>query len=409
MEQTPQLRSVEAFPVQAEGEELVCLRDPMGFAEAPVFLNKVLAFLVSRMNGENNLRDIQADFFRATGEILPMEHLEGLVEQLDEQHYLESERFRKFFEEQVRTFMEAPVRPARHRGTAYESDPGALEEQIRGFYTHPEGPGSDPVPDPGQPIRGLVAPHIDFHRGGPTYAHAYRELTGNSGANRFILFGTCHTPMERRFALTRKHFETPFGTVETDTAFVEQLASKLTHNYFLDEFSHRGEHSLEFQAVFLKRTFKESSGIKMTPILVGSFHDFCDEGRTPAGDNEVDAFVSALRRTIAEIPGRYVVIAGADLAHVGRRFGDSSGPTPQSMQRIEHEDLEFLRFVVDGDAEGMFRSIVADKDARRVCGYPSVYMALRTLEHPSGRVLQYRQWADFDAGAAVTFAAVALH
>ncbi len=409
MEQTPQLRAVEAFPVHAEGEELVCLRDPMGFAQAPVFLNKVLTFLVSRMDGQNTLRDIQADFFRATGEILPMKQLESLVEQLDEQHYLESERFRRFFEEQVRDFGEAPVRPARHSGTAYESDPAALEGQIRGFYTHSEGPGSDCSSDPEHPIRGLVAPHIDYHRGGPTYAHAYKALAENPGANRFILFGTCHTPMERRFALTRKHFETPCGIMETDTEFVEHLASKLPQDYFHDEFSHRGEHSLEFQAVFLKHTFRQRSDIKIIPILVGSFQDFCGEGRTSAGDSEVEAFVGAIRGTVEQLPGSYAVIAGADLAHVGRRFGDSSGPTPHSMERVEHEDLEFLKFVAEGDAEGMFRSIVADNDARRVCGYPPIYMTLRTLENPRGRVLQYRQWVDFDAGAAVTFAAVALY
>jgi predicted class III extradiol MEMO1 family dioxygenase len=109
-----------------------------------------------------------------------------------------------------------------------------------------------------------------------------------------------------------------------------------------------------------------------------------------------------------EMPGGYVVIAGADLAHVGRRFGDASGPTPQSMERVEREDLEFLRFVAEGDADGMFRSIVADNDGRRVCGYPPIYMTLRTLDNPRGTLLRYRQWTDFDSGAAVTFAALAL-
>ena len=69
----PRLRPVEVFPVRVEGKEMFCLRDPQSMAEQPIFLNRMLMFLVSRMDGTNSLRDIQADYCRATGEILPME------------------------------------------------------------------------------------------------------------------------------------------------------------------------------------------------------------------------------------------------------------------------------------------------------------------------------------------------
>ena len=100
-----------------------------------------------------------------------------------------------------------------------------------------------------------------------------------------------------------------------------------------------------------------------------------------------------------ESPGRICVIAGADLAHVGRRFGDSSGPTEQSLQRVEREDRIFLNLVEQGDAEGMFRSIAEENDRRRVCGYPPIYMTLRCIDDPQGKLLQYRQWSDMNAGA----------
>jgi AmmeMemoRadiSam system protein B len=110
-----------------------------------------------------------------------------------------------------------------------------------------------------------------------------------------------------------------------------------------------------------------------------------------------------------EAPGRICVIAGADLAHVGRHFGDISGPTEQSLRQVEREDRIFLNLVEQGDAEGMFRSIAEDDDQRRVCGYPPIYMTLRCIDNPQGKLLQYRQWSDMNAGAAVTYAALALY
>jgi hypothetical protein len=61
-----------------------------------------------------------------------------------------------------------------------------------------------------------------------------------------------------------------------------------------------------------------------------------------------------------------------------------------------------------GDAEGVFQLIAADHDRRRVCGYPPIYMTLRCVQEPRGKLLQYRQWADLEGGAAVTYASLAI-
>jgi len=409
MENAPKLRSLEAFPIQSEGEELVCLRDPEGFAESPIFLNKYLAFLLARMNGQNSLRDIQADFMRATGELLPMEQLERLVQQLDDQLFLDSENFRGYYRKLVQEFLDAPSRAARHAGTAYEAEADSLRRQIAGYFAPPDGPGEKVAAKPGPRLRGLISPHIDFHRGGPSYAHAYQALAEHPGADRFIIFGTSHNPMSRRFALTLKDFDTPLGPARTDREFVRRLSAALPQDYFSDEFAHRAEHSIEFQAVFLKHTFGETDSFRIIPILVGSFHDVYESGRPAAGDAEITGFVDAVRSVMADLPARYTVVAGADLAHVGRRFGDVSGPTQGSLRDVEHEDRQFLELVAAGDAEGALRSVAADRDQRRICGCPPIYMALRCIDNPRGTLLQYRQWADFDSGAAVTFAAMAVY
>jgi MEMO1 family protein len=404
----PQLRPLEAFPMVVEGEEVTCLRDPLGLAEQPIFLNGPQGLLVSLMDGTNTLRDIQAAFFRRTAELLPLEAIEGLISQLDEYHFLDSPSFRRYFDTLVAEFARAPSRRARHAGTAYEGAAAALRRQIQGFFSGPDGPETAASPEtaPAE-VRGLIAPHIDFQRGGPTYARAYKALADRPGADRFIVFGTCHHAIHRRFALTAKDYETPLGPAVTDRDFVRRLAAKLPHDYFEDEFAHRGEHAIEFQAVFLRSILRQD--FKIIPILVGSFHDLLAAGKTAAEDLAVAGMVGALTETMAEVPGNYCLIAGADLAHVGRHFGDARGPSETSLREVERADQAFLRHVVRGDAEGVFSFIAAEDDSRRVCGYPSIYMILRCLGNVSGRILDYRQWADLRAGAAVTFAGVALY
>jgi AmmeMemoRadiSam system protein B len=403
----PRLRPVEAFPVQMNGQDFVCVRDPESLAEQPIFLNKTLLFLVSRMNGEHSLRDIQADYFRAAAEILPIETIEDLVTQLDEQHYLDSPSFQSFYESLIQEYRAAPSRPARHAGSAYEAGSDALISQIQAYFAPPEGPGGDYSPDFSKPLRGLISPHIDFGRGGPAYAHAYGELADHPGADTFVIFGTCHTPMPQRFSISDKDYQTPLGVAKTDREFVARLIDGLGEEY-LDEFSHRSEHSIEFQAVWLRYILRDKQEFKIIPILVSSFQDIYSRGGTAAEDPEIIKVVNTIREAMDQSSGRICVVAGADLAHVGCRFGDTSGPTEHSLREIGREDRTFLGIVEAGDAEGVFHSIAADSDRRRICGYPPIYMTLRCIDRPEGKLLQYRQWSDLNAGAAVTFASLAL-
>jgi MEMO1 family protein len=399
----PQLRYIEAFPVHMNGQDMICLRDPLGIAEQPIFLNQALVFLISRMDGTHTLQSIQADFFQASSETLPIETLENLVTQLDHQHYLDSPGFHHYYENLIQEFQDAPTRPARHAGAAYEGTSEALTVQLEGYFKSPEGLANTPSSYDNKPLRGLLAPHIDFSRGGPAYAHAYKALKDHPGANMFIIFGTCHTPMPQRFSISGKDYETPFGPALSDKDFIARLSSKLGNEY-RQEFSHRGEHSIEFQAVWLKHILKNTD-FRIVPILVNSFHDIYSEGRTAAEDPEILKIVKAIQETIQESSARICIIASADLAHVGKQFGDPKGPSSRILEEVAEADLSFLKLVEKGDSEGIFRSIADDNDKRRVCGYPPIYMTLRCMENPEGKLLKYQQWSSPDD--AVTYAALA--
>ncbi len=101
-------------------------------------------------------------------------------------------------------------------------------------------------------VRGVLSPHIDFHRGGSVYTWSYKELVENTQADTFVVLGVAHQYCRRRFALTSKDFETPLGLVPTNRSYLDSIVAMVGRDYFDDELAHRTEHSIEFQVVFLQ-------------------------------------------------------------------------------------------------------------------------------------------------------------
>ena len=102
-----------------------------------------------------------------------------------------------------------------------------------------------------------------------------------------------------------------------------------------------------------------------------------------------------------------MILASADLAHVGPRFGDSRPMTPGQLREVADADREMLAAVEAGDAEALFRAVARDGDRRRICGLPPIYAMLRILAGTQGRLLRYSLWPD--PQGTVTFATVALY
>jgi AmmeMemoRadiSam system protein B len=251
----------------------------------------------------------------------------------------------------------------------------------------------------------LLAPHIDFHRGGPTYAWAYREVLERSDADCFVILGTCHTGMRDPFATTLKAYETPLGPAAVDRDFVEVLGRRYGDNLLASEAAHRIEHSIEFQAVMLRWALGDRRPFTVVPVLASFLHEAVWEGGPPEGDARVPRFLDALGETIAASRRRVCLIGGVDLAHVGPRFGDAAPNTPASLVEVEREDRAMLDAVMAGDAAGFYESVARDGDARRICGLSPIYAFLRALPGTPGRLIRYQQWPD-PAGA-VTFCAAA--
>ena len=400
----PRLRPIEAFPAEVRGRQVLCLRDPQYYCEGVVYLPAETASILGLFDGQHSLLDIQEAFVRRFGTLLFREQLLEVIRSLDEHLLLDSPGFAAHRMAVEEGFRRAQTRPASFAGKSYPGERDALRQQLDSYFGAAEGPRDMPPSPAAAGLRGLVVPHIDFARGGPCYAWGYRELEGAPPVDRWVILGTVHAPITRAFALTRKDFETPLGTVETDQEFMDRLLATVGSAYLEDEPAHRGEHSIEFQAVFLRHRMPP---VRTVPILCGSLQRCVEERRTPTRDGEIEAFVAGLRETLAALGGRSVILASADLAHIGPRFGDPRPITPGQLREVADADREMLAAVEAGDAEALFHAVARDGDRRRICGLPPIYAMLRVLGGVRGRLLRYSQWPD--PQGTVTFASVALY
>jgi AmmeMemoRadiSam system protein B len=228
-----------------------------------------------------------------------------------------------------------------------------------------------------------------------------------SDADIYVIFGVAHSPCRRRFALTRKDFETPLGLARTDQDFIDGLCVDGAGAYFDDELAHRREHSVEFQVVFLQYLLSGRRDFSIVPILVGSFHDFVQSGTDPMGDAEIARFVDAVRRSADRSGKRVAYIGGIDLCHVGPEFGDPNPVDPSTLEEVRRFDAMMLDRAGAVDPRGWFQHAARVGDRWRVCGLSAAYVMMHAIGPAKGRLLKYDQAVDARGNCCVTFASVA--
>ena len=349
MDSFPRLRAVEAFPVQQDGNTLIYLKDPLNLA-TPLGVSPIAYFIMAHFDGRHSFVDIQEIYSKQFGSVLLTDELKRFIDMLDEHYYLFNQRFSDYQRSVIEVFCRQPTRAPAHMGGVYQSDPSGLKAQLDGYFISPDGPGLAMANGKTTAPRAIIAPHIDFHRGGHAYAWAYKSLLESDGADLYILLGTSHCGGNNPFIATLKDFETPLGTVETDKTFVSCLQNMSQQDLFADEYLHRGEHSLEFQVVFLKYLAQRRAELlgaperpfEIVPILVSSFHSMVASKTPPEMTPSVATFLGAVKNLVEKEKRQVCFVAGVDLAHVGRQFGDREPITEDFLKWVEAEDHRLL-------------------------------------------------------------------
>lgn len=401
----PKLRPVEAIPAQ---DRMICLRDPEGFSDKILLLPTETFFIISHFDGHHSILDIQAAYTTQFGDLMFSDKIREIIDQLDSALFLESDHFQEVRDKAVQEFRSSPLRAASHAGLSYEADGNGLRKQLDELFAEPGGPGLPDTASSGGRLRGLIVPHIDIRRGGACFVSGYAELARECRARIFVILGISHVPTGRRFVLTDKDFDTPLGVASADHTFIEKLSNRCSRDYFEDEFVHRNEHSVEFQAVMLKYLYPDREDLRIVPILCSSKDEILT-GKSPAEDSEFGDFTGALREMLDERGSEVCLIAGVDLSHLGQRFGQNITMTPSFLKQAEAEDLRMIERIIDKDADGFFNHIRAERDRRNVCGVPAIQTLLALGDTYSARLLRYDQSVDEQTQSVVTFMAAAFY
>jgi len=400
---------LEAVPAVEEGREVFYLRDLEELSEKPLALSAGGMLLVSLLDGRRTAAQTIEIFNKSTGAGIDEAVLLDLVGALDDAGYLETPEIAKKRADALAAFRASPKRPAAFAGTAYEAAAPALGRELDAFFTAEKGPGRGKAEKADKPAPlGLVAPHIDFQRGGPAYAWAYRALSERRPPDVVVALGVAHVSPNSPWTFTPKDYETPLGAMKVDGELYDALTKKVWYEPRADEWVHKNEHSLEFQAVWLRHLWGDEAP-PWVPILVSSFERFANDespSKAPTIEKALKDFGEALREQTAR-GRRVMVLCGIDLAHVGPRFGDELEITPELERKIEGEDRKSLVDAMALDADGFYKSVIADGHWRKVCGLSALYTGLRLIKSldgaAPGRLLAYGQAPD-PAGGVVSFA-----
>lgn len=399
----PKLRFVRTHRIAHNGQQGILLEDPLRLSDRMVFVPDVLVPALALMDGTRDVRGLQVALQLRAGIYVPTRVLEDLIRHLDEALLLENDRFHEAKAAALRAYREAPHRPPSHAGAVYPPEPESLEDVFADYTARmPELPSA-----PDRPIRAVISPHIDYERGGPIYAGVWTYAAEAAReAELVILLGTDHNGDFGTVTLTRQHYATPYGVCPTEVSVVDALVEAIGEaEAFREELHHRSEHSIELALVWLHYV-REGRPVPVVPVLLGSFARFVAGEADPARDPKLNALVNILRDVMRD--RRTLVVAGADLAHVGPAFGDPPLDAVGKAQ-VRAADERVMQAIREGDATRFFREIAAVGNRYRICGLPPIYVLLRLLDGATDTVTGYAQCpADAQNTSIVTICGAAL-
>ena len=379
----PKLRDIKFQPAMGRGQQGFIISDPLGISQKTLFMPAYMSFLLNLLDGTRDIGTIKTGFELRTGRIINPSDLEMLISRLDEALFLESENFLEAYQSAISDYRASPTRKPILAGSCYPEDPEVLKDYIQKYL--------DKVPDDSfqetDEIVGVISPHIDYQRGARIYAEVWSKARKSmEQAKLVVILGTDHVDGKGSITLTSQDYQTPLGVMPTDKGIVEEFAGELGDDAFVSELNHRGEHSIESALVWLQYLLGDKT-CPVVPVLCGSFYTFIESGESPLKVKQIAKTVNMIRKLYQR--KRTIVVAAADLAHMGPEFGDPIPMDISGRARMTRDDEELIKIICRGDAEDFYSLIQKEKDCRHVCGVPPIYITLASMSAAQGISVGY--------------------
>ena len=127
-------------------------------------------------------------------------------------------------------------------------------------------------------------------------------------------------------------------------------------------------------------------------------------------DEAIVSLVQALKDTLDAYERPVCLIASVDLAHIGPRYGDSFQPHGGTVRHHQTADHQLFETMAAVDAEAFSSALVRERNSRRICGLPPLYVLLKTLEGEAAGELLHYDYTEVDPDRSfVTFASMAFY
>ena len=388
----PKIRAeIEAVPWQRNGQQAYLCYDRSEVSSARLLLSPTAAAIVSYFDGAHSLLEILDACEKELPTRPAVAEVEEILASLEKAAFLDTPRFQDYYAQLRRDFIAEPVRETTSAGSAYSADPATLTASLNEFMrSAPPPEDEDRVTNARRAApRGVIVPHMDYSRAGSVYGQVYRELANCTRPAAAVVIGTAHYPLKNRYAVCPKDFALPDGIMRCNQELTAELL-RLTADcgdFTEDILAHRNEHSVELQLVWLRHVWGED--LPVIPVLAGAIDDLLAAPERAAEEPQLRGFAAALRELTRR--ERLTIVASADLAHIGRRFGDDGEIDTALQAATENADREYLQAVKLGDAPKALGVLTAHGDAFRLCGTGCIYALNAALPGVRGRLVGYHQ------------------
>lgn len=397
----PRLRNLDFLPSPVPDKPGLVIRDPFQYSDATLIIPPGLVSCLEFFDGAHSSLDLREYLVRATGDLQVGEIEQHLIDTLSSAGFLEDEAFERVKEAAERAFAEAPVREPAHAGSGYPDEKSVL---IRTFDEYL----ASPSPHPPEKVLAIAAPHVSPFGGVDAYRAAYSALSPADGERTFVILGTSHYGAPDRLGLTRKPFATPYGETVPDTPLINEILAKSGEAAAMEDYCHAVEHSIEFQVVFLQHLY--GPNIRIVPILCGSYANSIYRGGAPEANEHVNRMLGTLGEIAAREGDKLLWVLGIDMAHMGRRYGDSFSAVAEQgeMEEVALRDRARMDRMESADPRGFWDLVQQNHDDLKWCGSAPIYTFLRAVPHARGKLLHYQQW-NIDDQSVVSFAGMSFH
>lgn len=441
----PKLRPVRPIQLKHNDQPVLGLRDATQISERMVVTSPLAQFILSHMDGNHEVGGIinaakaqaqQVGVPPQAVEQITEQPIQQLIAQLDDAGMLEGPTFEAMREKVREQFDSSDVLPPASSADFADAlvvqelgeeatdeqkkamGPQKLADQLDKFMDEAmksaEDPAFDTLP------QAVIAPHLDYGRGWLNYAHTYARLRVSDRPSRVIILGTNHFGQGTGVVACDKGYETPLGTCKADTEFLDTLKSELgeerSEKMLEHRFDHEREHSIELHIPWIQQVFRNPESGEFPKVLGILVHDpLRNNGESYDGNGlGLDPFVDALKAALAKAPGKTLLVASADLSHIGKAFGDQQSfigdddASKQVRDRVLQHDRAMIDLIQKGKPDELITSMSWQQNPTRWCSVGNLVATMRATDADEVKMLHYAAAGDQQGMALVSSMAGAI-